>query len=443
MRTFTSKLLGIAALATALLVLLSMVDGIVADRRVRQAEVEANIADTAARQQTVIGPVLVVPYRQRVTETVAAEGGKMHTIVREIDHRAVFLPEALDADGNADVAPRHRGLYRALLYTFRGNLHANFRVPANLGLDVAAGDITVGRAWLAMGVSDVRGLQSEPAVRWAGRALEVAQGTHHEPLGQGVHAAVGVLDVSATHDYAVSVKLDLLGTNSLSIAPVGRSTTFTLDSAWPHPSSIGRFLPRARAEGASYFPAKWSVSHLSSNAAAALTAAGDGQRPAADTLGVAFVEPVDIYLQSERALKYGVLFIGLTFAAFYLFELLKGLRIHPLQYGFVGLALTVFFLLLVSLSEHASFAIAYLVAAVACVSLVSYYLAYVLKGWRRAAAFGAQLATLYAALYGLLLSEDNALVMGAVLLFVVLAVAMIVTRRVDWYATTAATGSPR
>lgn len=438
MRTFTSKLLGIAALAGALLLLLAMVGGIVADRRVRQADVEANIADTAARQQTVIGPVLVVPYRQRVTETVAAEGGKTRTVVREVEHRALILPEALDADGSADVAPRHRGLYRALLYTFRGNLHANFRVPANLGLDVAAADITVGRAWLAMGVSDVRGLQSETAVRWAGRTLEVAQGTYHEPLGQGVHAAVGILDVSATRDYAVSVKLDLLGTNSLSIAPVGRSTTFVLDSAWPHPSSIGRFLPRARAEGEGYFPARWSVSHLSTNAAVALTATGDGQRPAPDTLGVAFVEPVDIYLQSERALKYGVLFIGLTFAAFHLFELLKGLRIHPLQYGFVGLALTVFFLLLVSLSEHTSFAIAYLVAAVACVSLVSYYLAYVLQGWRRAAAFGAKLATLYGALYGLLLSEDNALVMGAVLLFAILAAVMIVTRRVDWYKTTVA-----
>ena len=437
MRTFTSKLLGIAALAAALLVLLTMVDGIVSARRVRQAEVETNIADTAARQQTVIGPILVVPYRQRITETVAGEGGTKRTVVRAVDHRAVFLPEALDADGSADVAPRHRGLYRALLYTFRGNLHANFRVPANLGLDVAAADITVGRAWIAMGLTDVRGLQSDPAVRWAGRALDVGQGTYHEPLGQGVHAEVGALDVSATQDYAVSVKLEVLGTNSLSIAPVGRTTTFTLDSAWPHPSSIGRFLPRARAEGEGYFPAKWSVSHLSTNAAAALSITGDGPRPAADTLGVAFVEPVDIYLQSERALKYGVLFIGLTFAAFYLFELLKGLRIHPLQYGFVGLALTVFFLLLVSLSEHAPFAIAYLVAAVACVSLVSYYLAYVLRGWRRAAAFGAKLATLYAALYGLLLSEDNALVMGAVLLFVILAAVMVVTRRVDWYATTA------
>lgn len=441
MRTFTSKLIGIAALAAALLVLLSMVDGVVGARRVRQAEVEANIADTAARQQTVIGPVLIVPYRHRVTETVAVEGGGKRTVVREIDRRAVFLPEALDADGSADVAPRRRGLYRALLYTFRGNLRANFRVPARLGLEVAAEDIVVGKAWLAMGLSDVRGLQSDPAVRWAGRTLEVAQGTAHDPLGPGVHADVGTLDVSAPRDYAVSVNLELLGTNSLSIAPVGRSTTFTLDSAWPHPSSIGRFLPRARAEGEGYFPAKWSVSHLSTNAAAALTAAVEGQRPAPDTLGVAFMEPVDIYLQSERALKYGVLFIGLTFAAFYLFELLKGLRIHPLQYGFVGLALTVFFLLLVSLSEHAPFAIAYLVAAVACVSLVSYYLAHVLRGWRRAAAFGAKLATLYAALYGLLLSEDNALVMGAALLFCILAAVMIITRRVDWYATTAAGSS--
>lgn len=437
MRSFLLKSLAIGFLGLALLIALSMIEGVVAERKARQFAVEANIAETAAGAQTLTGPVLVVPYTERITEIEPGAAGTSRTVIRQVERRAVLVPESLDTDGRVEVTPRQRGLYQALLYTFTGRATARFRIPAHLGIGIATHDITPGRAYLALGLTDVRGLQSPPVIHWDGAPLSPEQGTQLASLPSGVHADVGLLAFDQAQEHTVTVALDVLGMNSLSVAPVGKATTVSLDSAWPHPSSIGRFLPRAKEASAPYFPAKWSVSHLSTNAGTALLATPGSNAPPADSLGVAFIEPVNLYLQSERAVKYGVLFIGLTFAAFLLFELLKSLRIHALQYGFVGLALTVFFLLLVSLSEHLSFGIAYSVAAVACVSLVTYYVAHVLRGWGRALSFGSQLAALYAALYGLLQSEDNALVLGSVLLFALLAAVMIVTRKVDWYALTA------
>jgi inner membrane protein len=160
------------------------------------------------------------------------------------------------------------------------------------------------------------------------------------------------------------------------------------------------------------------------------------QPPAAENLdvfGVSFIEPVNIYSQAERAVKYGLLFVSPTFAVFFLFELMKSLAIHPVQYALVGLALALFFLLLVSLSEHLRFALAYLIASSACILLIGFYLMNVLHSWKRGFAFGAALTLLYGVLYVLLRSENSALAMGSILLFSVLAGIMMATRKIDWY----------
>ena len=155
-------------------------------------------------------------------------------------------------------------------------------------------------------------------------------------------------------------------------------------------------------------------------------------------MGVRFIQPVDEYQQAERAMKYAILFVLLTFTGFFLFEMLKKLPIHPMQYALVGAALAMFYLLLIALSEHTEFALAYVVASSACVVLIGFYLSFVLQHWRRGAAFGAMLSVLYATLYVLLQSEDNALLLGAVLLFWALAAVMVLTRRLDWYRVAAA-----
>lgn len=249
-----------------------------------------------------------------------------------------------------------------------------------------------------------------------------------------------------------SFTLGLSGIERQHFVPVGKNNLVTLASNWAHPQFGGRFLPEKRSVSERGFEATWRVSALASGAQSQLAALEAADAPAVlagaegpagnrgarasselDRFNVGFIEPVNVYSQAERATKYGMLFVALTFAAFFVFEMVKRLPIHPIQYLLVGLAMALFFLLLVGLSEHIDFFVSYLVASAACIVLIAYYLSAVLGDWRRGAGFGAGMALLYSALYGLLISENNALVMGSVLLFAVLAALMVATRKLDWY----------
>jgi inner membrane protein len=247
---------------------------------------------------------------------------------------------------------------------------------------------------------------------------------------------------AGNHRFTLSLKLR--GTTQLKFFPLADTLKMGLTSNWPHPGFDGRFLPtpgESQHIGADGFSANWEVSSLATNAPAKLLQASSNPNSCLnagclDSFEVRLVNPANIYQQSDRALKYGFLFIVITFAAFFLFEMLKRLAIHPAQYTLVGLAQAMFFLLLLSLSEHIAFTAAYMIAAAACVILVGYYLGHVMQGAWRGTGFAALLGACYAALYGLLVSEDNALLMGSLLLFALLAVAMIVTRKFDWYGIT-------
>ena len=199
----------------------------------------------------------------------------------------------------------------------------------------------------------------------------------------------------------------------------------------PHPSFQGRFLPQNRTVTEEGFEASWQVSHLARDFERSVRA-GNPDGPS-ETLGISLIDPVNVYLKSERAVKYGSLFVILTFAGLFLTEILRRLPVHPMQYLLVGLALAIFFLLLVALSEHIDFVWAYVISSLACITLISTYLAGALGGRMRGIAFGGGIAALYGVLYGVLLSEDNALLMGRLLLFVALGTTMVTTRRLNWY----------
>jgi inner membrane protein len=210
-----------------------------------------------------------------------------------------------------------------------------------------------------------------------------------------------------------------------------------LKSNWPHPSFTGEFLPVQRKFDANGFTAHWATTFFSTNLEEELHRC-DRQRACENftsyRLGVSFVNPVDQYLKTERAIKYALLFITLTFASFFLLDVLKKLPVHPVQYGLVGAALALFYLLLLSLSEHVGFATAYLLASAGCVGLITFYVTHVLRSRLRGLGFGCGLAVLYGCLYGLLSADDYALLTGSLLLFAVLAAVMILTRNVDWAA---------
>ncbi len=436
------RVIAIALLTLLLLIPLTMIRGVVAERQDLQSQVENTIAQNLAGPQRLAGPLLIVDYVVR-EETIAtdARGRETKQFVERQRH-ATFTPEHLAIDATAAVETRHKGLYKALVYETKATLGVKFQIPAHLGLEPDQRAFRVGKAWLAFGLSDVRGLRATPTVLWENQPLVIANGSRSEALGDGMHGEIGMLETREAHAYAATIKLDFAGTRALSVAPLGKTTVMNLKATWPHPNFGGRFLPQSHRIDAIGFTARWEISHLASKngSLAKQGAAGsevesqkNRERSPLETFDVSFVDPVNIYLQAERAVKYGILFVALTFAAFFLFEILKDLRIHPLQYALVGSALALFFLLLVSLSEHLQFLHAYLIASSACVMLIGYYLTHVLGGWRRGAVFALKLALLYAVLYGLLLSEDNALMLGSLLLFAALAVFMVLTRRIDWY----------
>lgn len=424
------KIAAIGLMSLLLLIPLAMIESQIAARGQRQAEVIRDIADSAAGEQTLIGPVLRIRYRERIEVRGKEAGTGAETVRHEIVTRdTVIAPQTLVIDGEARVEARNRGLYRANLYRLGLTLQGRFDVPAHLGLEPGR-DIVSAEAFLVMGLSDPRGVDNDPEVRVDGRPHRFATGSEKTFAGAGLHVALGALDTQTARSLDFTVPLSLTGTSRLAIAPAGEATTVTLRSHWPHPSFQGRFLPVERRVDGDGFEARWQVSHLARNFDRVLSADTDGGR---ETLAVSFVEPVNVYLQGERAVKYGVLFVVLTFAAFFLTEVLRRRPIHLLQYLLVGLALAVFFLLLVALSEHIHFALAYAVSAAACVLLIGTYLAGALGGRRHGMLFGGGIAVLYGVLYGLIRSEDNALLMGALLLFAALGATMLATRRIDWY----------
>lgn len=446
---FWLKVLLVLGMTLAILMPLTMIRGTIHERQSYRAQAVADIARSYAGAQAFSGPVLVVPY----TETVEVEEADKYNVVRKVTREKTrhwtFFPTTLDVRGPLMPGTRKRGLHEVRVYEWKGSAKARFDVT--IPNDANPGRARrIGRPWLSYGFTDVRGLMTTPRLSINGVGATVAEGMGSRD-GAGLHARLSAPPAGQMLALRTVLDFTLGGTESLALVPLGKSNTFSIRSSWKHPRFGGSFLPRVREVGSKGFDATWQVASVATNAQrqylqgltlpalseTGIRAGRDGGdmmgTSGIDAIGLSLVEPVNIYSQADRASKYGLLFVLLTFVGFFLFELIRQLPIHPIQYGLVGLSLAIFFLLLVSLSEHIEFVWSYLIASVACIGLIGFYLSAVLRSAVRGVGFAAMLATLFGALYGLLVSEDNALVMGAGLLFLVLAAVMVVTRRVDWY----------
>lgn len=344
--------------------------------------------------------------------TTTDDSGRGRTTSREKIERGqvALLPASLVVDGRIELQQKHRGIYTAYLYTLNATLRGNFILLPGLGVAEGPGTLEWGRALVVLGIQDTRGIRDRIEIDWDGAQPALYPGGV-DAVGapNGIHADLGALPANktaTTREFRIA--LSLRGTERLDIVPVGATTTVSLASAWPHPSFTGRILPDAgmkvSGEG---FAASWRTSHFATNLAQL------HQR----------------CVQSRQCDAFSQHSLGVSFI-----EILKRLAIHPIQYALVGFALAVFFLLLISLSEHLGFAVAYMLASAACVVLLGYYVGHVLHSFRRGVGFAILLASLYGVLYVLLRAEDRALLAGSILVFTALAAAMVATRRVDWYA---------
>jgi len=429
----------VGGVAVAFMVPLTMIWRVVKDRSRYRGTVTTEVARSTAQSQTLVGPLVVVRYREILPAVVK---GDVEQVREGTD---IMLPDSLRIHSRARAETRQRGIYRVPVFRASTGFAAAFTLPPRLGLGKRH-LVEEPRAEVVFGVSDPRGIRALPEVKLDGAILEPRPGAG---LGWLKHGFSVALPPEATgRRVAVDGTLELMGTDRLMFLPIGAVTDVELSSDWPHPGFVGAFLPDERSVSARGFQAHWKLSRFATGVddamarirdgmsrGAPITAEGSDGAPAfpSTDLGVRFVQPVDVYVQSERAVKYGILFVFLTFVAFFLFEVLRRMAVHPIQYALCGAALALFFLLLVSLSEHLPFAASYLIASGACVGLAAFYVGHVLGSVTRGALFGGLLGTLYGFLYVILQSEDYALLLGALLLFAALAIVMIITRRVDWY----------
>src|SRR3990167_8075735 len=385
-----SKLLVIGFLMVLLAIRLMMVRDVIAERSANRHDATEEVARAHAGAQILTGPVIWLPYTETFVRTVKVDGaiGQTREEMVTEDRVSIQFPKTQDTRSQLDTETRLRGIFPVTVYTSQ---HAG-----------------TGRfVWTEI-TSQHRGGQLTLAAR----------------LDPGRPQPGPTLDFH--------LKLDLAGTGRIGWVPLADENSVTLTSPWPHPNFTCDFLPRTRAISATGFEPTWRGPPLPRPAQAQFAQRGD-RRPPLEQFSVALEDPVDVYRLTERATKYAMMFIMLTFAAFFVLEMVKRWRIHPMQYLMIGAAMVLFFLLLLSLSEHLDFAWAYLIASTACIALLAHYLRHVLGGWRAGLGMSGLLVALYGVLYGILVSEDNALMMGSLLLFGVLAAIMVATRKMDGY----------
>ncbi|MBS0200691.1 MAG: cell envelope integrity protein CreD [Proteobacteria bacterium] len=436
----------VGVLTLAIIIPLALIGNIVGDRQAYRAQAVADVAQNVGGAQTFAGPVLVVPYVE-IHAPVSDDSGKPIGKLERTPGRWVFYPEDLHVSGQLPTSKRARGIHVVPVYQWNGDVVASF--DATIPAAEPGVHREIGEPWLSWEFSDPRGLQGTPTLTVNGAAFKLQPGAGFRD-GNGVNVRLVAPTAGSVLKLQTQLAINLRGTQTFSFLPVGRDNSIDLSSDWAAPKFVGA-SPQSEVT-AKGFTAHWRVSSLAANTRGSFP--GDsaisqrGALPEAATveqgvpgrISVGLVDPVNAYSSIGRAIKYGLLFVAVTFAGFFLFEFLKQLPIHPIQYGLVGLAIAIFFLLLLSLSEHFTFGWSYLVAAAACIGVIGFYLVAVLRGLWRGLGFTGLLATLYGVLYGVLISEDNALVLGSGLLFLLLAAIMVATRKVDWYAVSASRG---
>lgn len=422
------KVMTLLGCMVVLLIPLNMLSSLVNERSSYRDDVEQSLRQSASGPQTITGPLIAIP----ITElTTVMEDDK--EIKKERRFIRYYLPENLSIVGKQTVEPRHIGIYEGQIWRTAITLNATFNRQL-LSNDVGP-DTLIGTPYLVLAVGDSRGIGKVGELDINGESYPIEPGSNLPGVGQGLHA---VLPVKRLQDEKLTLRfnLDLMGTKQLAVVPVGRNSQFNLTSNWPHPGFIGDFLPQQRTVTDSGFSASWQSTWFANNLN---TSFYDGRIIDVDHLpafSVTVTNPVDQYQLTDRAVKYAILLIGLTFMSFFLLETLTGLRVHPMQYLLVGLSLVMFYLVLLAVSEHIGFNGAWLLASLVCAGINGFYLKAVLNSGKASAMFTMGLLMLDAVLWQLLQSEDSALLLGTGVLFVALSAIMLLTRNIDWYGMT-------
>jgi inner membrane protein len=427
----TLKAVMIGAIVLLLLVPLAMLRGLVSERAALREQAYARVAEGWGGNMVLGGPMLIVPTQRTVVERVDDKD-----IARIVRSDVYLLPARLEMNVDLKLRdePRYVGIYAVPVYLADVRLAGEFDFQ---GLR-AAGSPSSGvqylwhQSRLLLPLSQVRSLREVTEASFAGQHVKLGPG--RPAVYRGIETAVDLTQLIEGTSGAFAFHTVIAGSRDLSMLPLGSTTTLQLHSNWPHPSFHGAFLPAEHTITPQGFDARWQVLELNRSYRQLWSEFEVNEGSLAESsFGVSLYQAVDVYQRGERAVKYALLFIALTFLTFFAWEQITRNPLHPLQYLLIGLALSIFYLLLIALSEHISFVAAYVTAAAALVVLIGVYIAGALRSSIRGGIAGAAMSGVYALLYALVLSEDYALLLGAIVLFVALAAVMVVTRRIDWY----------
>ncbi|HCL5253874.1 TPA: cell envelope integrity protein CreD [Salmonella enterica] len=429
------KIVTLGGVMILLLIPLMMIRQIIMERADYRSDVEAAIRQSTSGPQKVVGPLVAIPVTELYT---VLEGNK------EVQHKRSYLyfwlPESLLAEGNQNVEARKIGIYQGQVWNTDVAIKAEFDMARLHELDKPT--ITLGKPFIVVGVGDARGISAVKAPQVNGETLTVEPGTGLPERGEGIHIPLPD-NQGAMRSLTLTMSLTLSGTGGFSLVPVGRSSEMTLSSNWPHPNFVGDFLPGKREISESGFQAQWQSSWFATNLGERFAEAKTIDWDNLPAFSVAVATPVDQYQLTDRATKYAILLIALTFMVFFVFEILTGQRLHPMQYLLVGLSLVMFYLLLLALSEHIGFMAAWITASLVGALMNGVYLQAILKGWRNSVLFTLALLALDGVMWGLLRSEDSSLLVGTSVLLLALGGVMFLTRHLDWYSLSCTKPSPR
>lgn len=425
-QSLSIKLASIGVIMLLLMIPNAMVQDLIYEREYLQQNVINEVGEKWGKAQTLVGPILAIPFKEELRRI----DDKGEEKIIEISKIAYFLPENLKINGELVPEIRKRSLYKVNLYKANLQIEGNFGALGFDFLSLQSEQFEFDKAKIIFGIPDMAGIEDNIFLQWGEKNLRMQPGVaQSQILKSGVSVPVDLTGQEKSIPFGLNLKLR--GSQTIHFAPIGKETVANLNSSWQTPSFEGNFLPSNHEITEAGFTADWKVLDFNRNYPQQWI--GNDNQLSSHTFGLKLFASVNEYTKNTRSAKYAFLLISLSFMVFFFFEIINGLNIHAIQYIFIGLAISIFYILLLSLSEHIGFNAAYWVSTLAIIGLIVPYSSAILKDKKRTGILAATIGAIYTFIFIILQLEDYALLAGSIGLFAVLAIAMILSRKIDWH----------
>lgn len=419
----------IIVIMLVLLIPTSMVQNLVHEREYVQERAINGVSEQWGNGQTLTGPYLSIPYDKYVRQYSKKDSA--YKVVK-LKEWLYYLPEELKVAGEINPEKRYRGIYEVVVYESMFNLSGKFAPIDFNQFEIEEKDVHFDKATLNIGITDLKGIEKQIALDWNKSKVLFNSGTStRDIVTSGINGTV-LVSGSDSMNYSFSMDLDLKGSQHIYFVPVGKTTDVSMKSNWPTPCFSGTYLPDERRVSESGFDANWNILHLNRNYPQSWI--GAAHKVDYSSFGTDLLLPVDNYKKYYRVAKYAILFLVLTFMVFFFVEVLNKVFIHPIQYLLVGIALIVFYSLLLAFSEHVIFDLAYIIASTLTLVLITGYTAAILKSKKIGGLIFGILLVMYTFIFTIIQLEDYALLIGSIGIFIILGMVMYFSRKIDWYS---------